>query len=393
MRVCLSTTHFIWNTSLGGHAWVFLNWALSLQAAGASLILYDKVRKKCDPEYIIAHLKALHTRLEELGLKADITLLETPEQAEILNACRTELETLTIPLERAAEEADLFVNFRYGVPQQVIDKFKCTALVDIDPGLLQMWISGGHVAPAAHDLYFSIGETVGQPNARFSDCGLDWIHTQPPVYLPAWPVCDSSADAPFTTVTNWWGEYELIDGKNVNNEKRTHFIAMIDLPSLTQAKLELAIFHESDVGSDLPLLESHGWQTRPSSEISSTAEQYRRYIQSSRGEFSCAKESCMVFQNAWVSDRTLCYLASGKPAVVQDTGPSRILPQAEGILRFDTITEAASHLNSLRSESTYREHSEAARSLVEEHFDGVAVMRRLLDRALAQPTTRRRTNA
>src|SRR3989442_15688054 len=68
---------------------------------------------------------------------------------------------------------------------------------------------------------------------------------------------------------------------------------------------------------------------------------YRAYVQSSRGEFSCAKPSCIEFQNAWVSDRTLCYLASGKPVVAQHTGPSSYLPDGEGMFRFSTLEDAA----------------------------------------------------
>src|SRR5256885_12568838 len=87
--------------------------------------------------------------------------------------------------------------------------------------------------------------------------------------------------------------------------------------------------------------EGRGWRIRHSGEVAGTPEAYQAYIQKSRGEFSCAKRSCRKFQNAWVSDRTLCYLASGKPAVVQHTGPSSFLPDGEGLFRFSTPKDAA----------------------------------------------------
>src|SRR6185369_12105658 len=105
----------------------------------------------------------------------------------------------------------------------------------------------------------------------------------------------------------------------------------------------------------------------PSREIASSTERYQSYIQQSRGEFSCAKRSCMKFQNGWVSDRTLCYLASGKPVVVQDTGPSAFLPNGEGMFRFSTLDQAAAALEAINAD--YEHHCRAARKLAETHFD------------------------
>ncbi len=176
----------------------------------------------------------------------------------------------------------------------------------------------------------------------------------------------------------------MIDGKSVNNEKRTNFLAYIDLPSYTRAPLELAIYHEPGDASDMPRLEERGWYTRPAYEVSASAEDYRSYVQESRGEFSCAKQSCMEFANAWISDRTICYLASGKPAVVQNTGKSRFLPDAEGLFRFDSLAEASEHLNRLSDEDEYLSQCTAARDLVETHFDAALLLRSLLDVAMAQ---------
>ena len=384
MRVCLATTHLLWNEGLGGHAWVFLNWALGLQAVGAEVTLYERVRWVDDPERLVAHLRGFKERIARLGLSVGITLLETPEEAAALADVRAELDQHTTPLEQVMAEADLFINFKYSVPQDIVDRFARSALVDIDPGLLQTWIDAGTVRPASHDINFSIGETVGRPESRFPDCGMEWHFSPPPVYLPVWPVCAAPEGSRFTTVTNWWGEYELIDGKSVNNEKRTNFLAYIDLPSYTEAPLELAIYHEQGHASDMPRLEGQGWHTRPAYEVSASAEDYRSYLQGSLGEFSCAKQSCMELANAWVSDRTICYLASGKPAVVQHTGQSRFLPDAEGLFRFESLAEAAHYLNQLSDERDYRAHCLAARALAEEHFDAVALLRKLLDVALAQ---------
>jgi glycosyltransferase involved in cell wall biosynthesis len=89
----------------------------------------------------------------------------------------------------------------------------------------------------------------------------------------------------------------------------------------------------------------------------------------------------MRLANAWVSDRTLCYLASGKPAIVQHTGPSRFLPDAEGLFRFRNLDEAARALTA--AESDYERHCRQARALAEEYFDARKVLAKLLERALA----------
>ena len=386
MQVCLSTNHLLWNTTLGGHAWVFLNWALGLKAAGAKVVLLEKMRWADDPQRLFTHLRQFYNRLGALGLEAEVTLIETEEQTAQLASVRSDLEALTAPLERVFAEADLFLNFKYAVPQEIVDRFKRSALVDIDPGLLQSWIVGGTVSPARHDMNFTIGETVGQPGSKFPDCGMKWHYTPPPVHLPSWPVTETPADACFTTVTNWWGEYELLGGESINNEKRTNFIANLNLPSLTRAKLELAIYHEDGNSSDMPLLTKNGWQTRPAYEVSATVDDYRNYIRGSRGEFSCAKESCMVLQNAWISDRTICYLASGKPAVVQHTGPSRFLPDKGGLWRFTTMQQAARFLDHIANDENYEAETLAARAIAEENFDAEKVMTNLLATAMSQKT-------
>jgi len=131
---------------------------------------------------------------------------------------------------------------------------------------------------------------------------------------------------------------------------------------------------------DRQFMTAQGWRIRDSSEVAGTPEAYQAYIQGSRGEFSCAKPSCMLFQNAWVSDRTLCYLASGRPVVVQNTGPSAWLPNGEGMFRFSTVAEAVDALAAI--DADYARHCRAARELAEACFDARQVCERILNLAL-----------
>jgi hypothetical protein len=166
------------------------------------------------------------------------------------------------------------------------------------------------------------------------------------------------------------------------NTKRVAYLEFADLPRLTPQKLELALFLRWDRDlAEQRDLEQRGWRIRHSRDVAATPEMYQRYIQGSRGEFSCAKRSCMKFQNAWVSDRTLCYLASGKPVVVQDTGPSAFLPNGEGMFRFATAKEAAGAFDVINAD--YERHCRAARQVAEKLFDARHVLKDLLSQALS----------
>jgi hypothetical protein len=285
-----------------------------------------------------------------------------------------------LDIDAAAELATLLVNLRYDLPTEQVRRFRRSALLDIDPGLLQMWIAVGRYSPAPHDLYFTIGETVGKPAARFPSCGVEWHYTPPPVFLPQWTPVKAVPTAAYTTVAHWWGEEIKFGGEFINTEKRQSFLKYVNLPSRVAPTLELALTMGDAEQDERKFWGGYGWRVQDSHECTATPEEYRAYIQQSRGEFSCAKPSCMQLQNAWISDRTICYLASGKPAVVQHTGPSRFVPDAEGLFRFRNIEEAA-HMIAL-VESDYDRQCHAARALAERHFDAKKVINRVLEIAL-----------
>ena len=173
-----------------------------------------------------------------------------------------------------------------------------------------------------------------------------------------------------------------MDGEEVyENTKRMSFLQFADLPRLAKQPLELALFLRTDQdAADRRFMEGLGWRIRPSRDLTKTPERYQSYIQASRGEFSCAKPSCLKFQNAWVSDRTLCYLASGKPVVVQNTGASGFLPNGDGMFRFSTLAEAAEGLAAVNAD--YERHCQAARQIAEAYFDAKQVLGRILSCAL-----------
>jgi hypothetical protein len=219
----------------------------------------------------------------------------------------------------------------------------------------------------------------------FPDCGLQWHHIFPPICLELWPYSYDPACERFTTVAGWWsGEWvrTIVDGRETlyENTKRVAFLEFVNLPRLTMQPLELALLLAKDDDGERQLLESHGWRVQHARDVAGTPEMYRTYVQRSRGELSCAKPSCMKLQNGWVSDRTLCYMASGKPVVVQDTGPSAVLPNGLGMFRFSTTEQAVDGLHAVNGD--YRRHCRAARELVEAFFDARTIIQRILHTAL-----------
>lgn len=358
----------------GGHLWAYLNWALGLRALGCRVLWLEILHRPIPDTQVGPCLDALKSQLARYGF------------AEALAACSWKGEPLAHGIATgwqdldAAAEADLALNTLYAAPPELIGRFRRTVLLDIDPGLLQLWMAQGLIRVARHDLYCTIGETVGRPESRLPDTGLEWQHTPPCVALDWWPPQEIDGHGRFTTVSHWYsGEWEVDADGLYCNEKREGFLPFLDLPQHTRQPLELALCLGADE-RERAALRQRGWQVREARDVAGTPWSYQGYIQQSRGEFSCAKPSYVRFQSGWISDRTVCYLASGKPAVVQHTGPSNFLPDCEGLFRFRDFQQALRSLEAIAAD--YERQCRLARALAEEHFDARKVAARLLERAL-----------
>src|SRR5208283_3084632 len=109
-----------------------------------------------------------------------------------------------------------------------------------------------------------------------------------------------------------------------------------------------------------------------------TPGRYRDFIQGSKAEFGIAKSGYVASRCGWFSDRSACYLASGRPVIAQQTGFSRFLPTGTGLFAFETIDDVLEALEILQTD--YARHARAARDIAEEHFDSDRVLSRLLER-------------
>jgi hypothetical protein len=266
------------------------------------------------------------------------------------------------------------------MPTKALSHFSKTALLDIDPGQVQIWVKNGVLNIEKHDFYFSIGENVPPTYVSQLQTTVSWLHTPPCVSLDAWPVTKADDDAPFTTVSHWYSAWDELDGEVYPNGKKDGFLPFMELPAYSKKPLELCIYLGENSQEERETFEKLGWRVSESNLITSTGDSYQHYIQQSLGEFSCAKPAYVRMQNAWVSDRTICYLASGKPVVLQDTGPSSFLPHDEGYLRFNDLAGAIKCIEKVAQD--YDKHCASARALAEEYFDGCKVVSNLLDKVM-----------
>ena len=387
----------------GGHFWVYLQYALGLRQLECEVYWLEQLRSGSGGPDEEARLCAtLRERMQAFGFEGK-TLLYTADPGAVEGV--RFIGCSNAQAKAILRRADVMLNFHYAIDPRLLAWARRTALVDIDPGLLQFWMSTGQLAVPRHDHYLTTGETVGTPEACFSDCGVAWTRIRPPVCLDLWPFVSTPDALTFTTVSGWasasWLKVTEKNGraKLRDNTKRIAFLEFVDLPRYVQRPLELALYLvDRDPGgqarrkqadqdaADRALLERHGWRVRDSRDVAGSPDAYRTYVQASRGEFSCAKPSCMAFRNAWVSDRSVCYLASGKPVVVQDTGPSKYLPNGEGMFRFNSVPEAAAALDAL--ESDYTRQCDAARALAETHFDARRVLEGALNAVLGRARVR-----
>jgi hypothetical protein len=348
----------------GGHLWVFINWALGFKSNGCEIVWLDVIDPNDSTTMLQERVALLKSRLAPYGLANTVVLVMpdgTPIDGELAG--------------------DLLFDLRYDFPESLVKKFRRSALLDIDPGLLQVAMQNKHMNPAPHDLYFTIGESVGQSGSRFPSLGLDWIHIPPCISLEHWPKTPPAKDGAFSTVSHWHMNEWMVDDKGevYKNDKRAAFLPYLELPKNVSSPLELAI-HLNNDPEEQKMLESHGWRIKEAHAVASTPTDFQTYIQNSLGEFGCAKPAYVKMQTSWISDRTLCYLASGHPAIIENTGPTQYFNGHEGALRFSNFDEAIACFREV--EKNYDAHSSAARGLAEKHFDAKKITATVLERCL-----------
>jgi hypothetical protein len=253
--------------------------------------------------------------------------------------------------------------------------------IDGDPMFCQIGLLDGSNPLYAgrlrdHDSHFTFGLSVGQPGCPVPVDGITWRPTVQPIALDQWPVTPVSTDAPWTTVMNWASYKPKVWEGQTYGQKNLEFSNFRELPSKTNVPLRLAMGLGVDGQRPAEELRQLGWDLVEPQEVVPDHRAYRSFLTNSRGEWSVAKHGYVEGKTGWFSCRTACYLAAGRPAVVQETGWSRHLPSNRGVLPFTTVEEAAEGL--AKAACNYSEHSKAAREIALEFFDAKKVCQELL---------------
>jgi hypothetical protein len=347
----------------GGASWAVLQYVLGLERLGHRVVFVEPVADLAGSRDYFRDLEG------SLGLTA---ALVDADSGETLGLSRRQL------LE-AADDADLVLNLS-GVLQDedLLERIPVRAFVDIDPAFTQLWheAEGIDLGFERHNRFVTIGQALGSGHCAVPTCGREWITTPQPVVLDRWPVAGSIPDETLTTVGHWRG-YGSIDYRGVRYGQKAHSLRpLIDAPARAGARFALALGIHPDESADLDELDSHGWQLVDPAVVAGSARDYQAFVRGSWAEFGLAKEGYVASACGWFSDRSVCYLASGRPVLAQDTGFGAYVPTGAGVLSFRTADDVAAGVESLRRD--YDGHRRAARAIAEEVFDSDRVLARLL---------------
>lgn len=361
----------------GGHAWVFLNYLLGLRELGHEVhfvdwLTADMVGSPAADLSRSAQAQWLDRVMRSFGFGADYSLIIDGVDEEDRSSLRAVTERL--------RRADLLLNVNgFLRDAELLDAPAVTAFVDIDPAIQQMWVALGLAELfAGHDLHFTVGENIGRASCDVPTCDLDWIPIRQPVALAEWPAVAPGRG--FTTVASWRGPYGPIEYKGASYGLRVHeFRRLLGLAAGVDAELTVALDIDAEDEADAASLRQAGWKLRDPLEAAGTPDAYRAFIDGSYAEISVAKNVYVQSRCGWFSDRSACYLASGRPVLAQDTGYSDNLPTGVGLVSFVGVEEGVAGVEKIRSD--WAAHSAAARSIAEEYFRADVVLKEMLDAA------------
>lgn len=351
----------------GGHAMHVLQILEGLRRLGHDVLFLEFLAAAPAPEAVAAFGEALGDRP---GALLDASTGESfagqPRRAVAAFAARAE------------GVISLAAHYRRE-PWPLLEAVRPRILIEQDPGYTHLWAAEGEPCEVfgEHDAHFTVGANVGTSRSPIPTSGIDWLPLWPPVVLDWWGRGTPVHRDRFTTVAAWrdYGYLEL-DGR-VLGPKVEEFHKFIDLPRRAGEEIELTLAIDPD-DPDRELLLDHGWRLEDP-DLVATPASYRDYLSSSLAEFSCAKGGYVGTRSGWFSDRSACYLAAGRPVVLQATGFEDVLPTGEGAFAVRDVDEAAAAMAEVRGD--YARHARAAHELARDFFDAERLLARMLEQA------------
>jgi hypothetical protein len=286
-----------------------------------------------------------------------------------------------------ADAAELLVNLSGHLTlEPLLQRIRRKAYIDVDPGFTQFW----HADPSlpfhvgGHDFYYTIGENIGSADCPIPTSGIAWRPIRQPVVLDDWPVVQSPALDRFTTVAAWRGGFGPVQVNGRTYGLKVHeFRKFIELPRHVSPSFEIALDIDRADEKDRLALEQCGWQLVNPRERAGDPAAFRRYVQESAAEFSVAQGIYVDTNSGWFSDRSVRYLASGKPVLVQDTGVGRHVPTGKGLVTFRTFEDAVRGVASISAD--YPGQCRVAREIAAQYFDSTVVLSRMLSEVGISP--------
>jgi glycosyltransferase involved in cell wall biosynthesis len=391
--------------NIGGISWHYLHYLLGLSRLGHDIFYFedsgeypynldggptgnDWIARNC--AYNTSYLEKLMTRY---GLK-DKWAYRFPQENKWFGISDYQRK-------KVISSSDLLINIS-GTLEKPNEYRQIPRLIyiDTDPVITQVKMAMGKKdfidLVEIHDLHFSFGESLSTDN-NFN--GINWLPTRQPIFLDEWPSTPRKREQ-YTTVMSWTSYEPLNFAGQIFGQKDIEFKRFLKLAEqVAPVELEVALGrtqHQEWQDEDLKvapeivelvgnttdwspadLLRKAGWHVVDSFETCGNLDSYRNYIHSSKGEWSVAKNAYVKGQPGWFSERSACYLASGKPVIVQETGFGKFIPTGEGVLSFSNIEEAVNAIDKV--ESGYDRHSSAARDIAVEYFDSDKVLTNLFN--------------
>jgi hypothetical protein len=318
-----------------GNSWAFLQYLLGFRRLGIETYYIEEL----DPEDTIdecwnraefansANARYFRALVQRLELAGRVALLESNGPGHI-GLTRPEVETL-------APSFDLLINVSGRLHiQSILGAVRRRMYVDLDPGYTQIWQEayGIDMNLRNHDVHVTVGLNLATADCPIPTCGIHWEKTLPPICMDLWASAEPPGKA-YSTVADW-RSFSPVEWQGMwYRQKADAFREIIDLPRRVRVPLELCLAIDPAEPDRLDL-ERHGWQLTSPAVHAATLEAYRAYIIGSRGELTAVKEGYATGNTGWFSDRSACYLAAGRPVVIQATGFETHLPTGVGVLTF-----------------------------------------------------------
>ena len=262
---------------------------------------------------------------------------------------------------------------------------KCVIYVESDPGVEQIMIDKDERECIdylrKHHTLFTFGESIGTNAFPVPLHGFAWKPTRQPVVTEFWKTdWLSPKSAVFTSVANWsTSGIKDIEwrGENYFWSKSLEFLKFVEAPARSGEEFELATTIRDEAVCELFL--KNRWRLADPHSLSMDYNLYKAYLQNSKGEFTVAKDQYVRLRTGWFSDRSACYLASGRPVITQETGFTRHYDgRKRGLFAFQTLDEIVEAVREINAD--YKTHCRAAFEIAAEFFEAEKVLASLLGR-------------